>query len=181
MSDDVRGISAIDKESALKESSNSWATITMAQGPRGRMKMANRKRVLILCTGNSARSQMAEGILRHDGGEWFEVESAGVSPGVVRPEAIEAMREIGIDISAHRSKAADEFVEQQFDYIITVCDHAKETCPVFPGHAERIHQSFEDPPPVGAADHDSTMKVFRRVRDEIREWLDGFIRKHASN
>ena len=133
--------------------------------------MTDRKRVLILCTGNSARSQMAEGILRHDGGRRFEVESAGINPSRVRPEAVEAMREIGIDISSHRSKSAEEFVGQDFDYIITVCDNAKETCPAFPGHAERIHHSFEDPPAPGAADHESTMAVFRRVRDEIREWL----------
>jgi arsenate reductase len=92
--------------------------------------MPEKRRVLILCTGNSARSQMAEGLLRHDGGDRFEVESAGVNPSRVRPEAIEAMREIGIDISGHRSKSAEEFVGQDFDYIITACDNAKETCPV---------------------------------------------------
>lgn len=140
--------------------------------------MGDTKRVLILCTGNSARSQMAEGILRHDGGGRFEVESAGVNPNRVRPEAVEAMREIGIDISSHRSKSADEFVGQDFDYIITVCDNARETCPVFPGHAERIHHSFEDPPAPGAADPETTMDVFRRVRDEIREWAGEFIREH---
>ncbi|HYE75685.1 MAG TPA: arsenate reductase ArsC, partial [Blastocatellia bacterium] len=107
------------------------------------------KRVLILCTGNSARSQMAEGILRHDGGRAFSVESAGVKPSSVRPEAIQVMRESGIDISTHRSKSVDEFTSQEFDYIITVCDNAKETCPVFHGKAKRIHQSFEDPPPPG--------------------------------
>lgn len=133
--------------------------------------MTDRKRVLILCTGNSARSQMAEGLLRHDGGDRFEVESAGVNPSQVRPEAVEAMREIGIDISGHRSKSADEFVGQDFDYIITVCDNARETCPVFPGRAVRIHRSFEDPPAPGAADPETTMRAFRRVRDEIREWL----------
>lgn len=137
--------------------------------------MADKKRVLILCTGNSARSQMAEGLLRHDGGGRFEVESAGVNPSRVRPEAVEAMREIGIDISGHRSKSADEFVGHDFDYIITVCDNARETCPVFPGHAERIHHSFEDPPAPGAADPDTTMAIFRRVRDEIRGWMKGFI------
>ena len=142
--------------------------------------MADRKRVLILCTGNSARSQMAEGILRHDGGGRFEVESAGVNPSRVRPEAVEAMREIGIDISGHRSKSADEFVGQDFDYIVTVCDNARETCPVFPGHAERIHHSFEDPPPPGAADPDSTMATFRRVRDEIRAWAGDFIREQGT-
>ena len=136
--------------------------------------MTDRKRVLILCTGNSARSQMAEGLLRHEGGDRFEVESAGVNPSRVRPEAVEAMREVGIDISGHRSKSADVFVGQDFDYIITVCDNARETCPVFPGHAERIHQSFEDPPAPGAADSETTMAVFRRVRDEIREWMQTF-------
>lgn len=140
--------------------------------------MADRKRLLILCTGNSARSQMAEGIMRHDGGGRLEVESAGVNPSRVRPEAVEAMREIGIDITGHRSKSADEFVGQDFDYIITVCDNARETCPVFPGHAERIHHSFEDPPARGAADPETTMAVFRRVRDEIREWVGEFIRGH---
>ena len=141
--------------------------------------MGDSKRVLILCTGNSARSQMAEGILRHDGGGKFEAESACVNPSRVRPEAVEAMREIGIDISSHRSKSADEFVGQDFDYIITVCDNARETCPVFPGHAERIHRSFEDPPAPGAADPETTMAIFRRVRDEIREWVRAFIREYS--
>ncbi len=89
---------------------------------------------------------MAEGILRHDGKGAFEAESAGVNPGAVRSEAIRAMLEIGIDISGHRSKSVDEFLGQDFDYIITVCDNAKEACPVFPGKARRIHQGFEDPP-----------------------------------
>jgi len=104
--------------------------------------MNEKKRVLILCTGNSARSQMAEGLLREIGGDKLEVESAGVAPSSVRPEAVEAMREIGIDISGHRSKSADEFTEQQFDYIITVYDKAKETFPVFSGNPTRIHQNF---------------------------------------
>ena len=129
------------------------------------------RRVLILCTGNSARSQMAEGLLRNDAGAAFEVSSAGVRPGSVRPEAIEAMREIGIDISHHRSKSVDEFTDQEFDYVITVCDNARETCPVFPGNATLVHQSFEDPPAPGKAGPEETMAIFRRVRDEIREWL----------
>jgi arsenate reductase len=137
--------------------------------------MENKKRVLILCTGNSARSQMAEGLLRELGEGKFAVESAGVAPSSVRPEAVEAMREIGIDISGHRSKSADEFARQQFDYIITVCDNAKESCPVFPGQAKRIHQSFEDPPPETVGDYEARLKIFRRVRDEIREWLNLFI------
>jgi arsenate reductase len=103
--------------------------------------MNEKKRVLILCTGNSARSQMAEGLLRQDAGNRFEVASAGVEPSRVRQEAIEAMREIGIDISEHRSKSVDEFVGQEFDYVITVCDNANEQCPVFPGKTKRIHWS----------------------------------------
>lgn len=135
----------------------------------------NKKRVLILCTGNSARSQMAEGILRHDGGDEFEVESAGVKPGSVRPEAIRVMRELGIDISGHRSKSVDEFVGQEFDYVITVCDNANESCPVFPGKTRRIHQSFEDPPPPDVGSDEERMAIFRRVRNEIREWMRGFV------
>jgi arsenate reductase len=139
--------------------------------------MNEKKRVLILCTGNSARSQMAEGLLREMGGDKFEVESAGVAPSSVRSEAVEAMREVGIDISGHRSKSADEFTGQHFDYIITVCDKAKETCPVFPGQAKRIHQSFEDPPPETVGGYESRLKIFRRVRDEIRGWLRDFSAK----
>jgi arsenate reductase len=137
--------------------------------------MSNKKRVLILCTGNSARSQMAEGLLREMAGERFEVKSAGIAPSSVRPEATEAMGEIGIDISGHRSKSVDEFTAQQFDYIITVCDNAKESCPVFPGTAVRIHRMFEDPPGEYEDNYESRMRVFRRVRDEIREWLIDFV------
>lgn len=140
--------------------------------------MSEKKKVLILCTGNSARSQMAEGILRADGGERFEVLSAGTKASVVRPEAVQAMAEIGIDISGHRSKSVEEFIGQEFDYVITVCDHANESCPIFPGKTQRIHQSFEDPPAPGAADEATTMAVFRRVRDDIREWMREFVQQH---
>lgn len=119
---------------------------------------------------------MAEGLLRDQAGDKFDVQSAGVSPSSVRPEAIQAMNEIGIDISKHRSKSVDEFAGQDFDYIITVCDNAKETCPVFPGRAQRIHKSFEDPPPASVGDYNSRMAIFRRVRDEIRAWLKDFIK-----
>ena len=102
--------------------------------------MSETKRVLILCTGNSARSQMAEGLLRRDGGARFEVESAGTHPGHVRPEAVEAMREVGIDISGHRSKSVDEFAGREFDVVITVCDNARENCPVFPARTERVRR-----------------------------------------
>src|SRR5215510_2711472 len=138
-----------------------------------------KKRVLILCTGNSARSQMAEGILRNDGGETFEVYSAGVKASAVRPEAVQTMREIGIDISGHQSKSVDEFAGQEFDYVITVCDNAKETCPVFSAKAIGIHQSFEDPPQPGAKSAEETLSIFRRVRDEIREWMRSFIASAA--
>ena len=105
---------------------------------------------------------MAEGLLRHDAGDRFIVESAGTRPSAVRPEAITVMRELGIDISGHRSKSVDEFAGQKFDYILTVCDNAKESCPVFPGHATRIHHRFDDP---------ISLQDFRRVRDEIRAYL----------
>lgn len=131
-------------------------------------------RVLILCTGNSARSQMAEGLLRHDGGARFEVFSAGLQPSRVRQEAIEAMSEIGIDISGHRSKGVAEFSGQPFDYVITVCDSARESCPVFPGHAVGIHWSFDDPA-AATGSGGERHAVFRRVRDEIRTALRGFI------
>ncbi len=128
--------------------------------------MNNKKKVLILCTGNSARSQMAEGILRHVAGEKYDVNSAGTIASYVRPQAIAVMKEIGIDISNHRSKALDEFLSQTFDYIITVCDNANQSCPVFPGKAERIHWSFEDPAEAKGSE-DEKAAVFRRVRDEI--------------
>lgn len=136
--------------------------------------MNDRKRVLILCTGNSARSQMAEGLLRNLAGDQFEVISAGVLPTQVRPEAITSMREIGIDISKHYSKSVDEFSEQQFDYVITVCDNANQQCPVFPGKTQRIHWSFDDPAKA-VGDDEARLAVFRRVRDEIFQVLRRFV------
>jgi arsenate reductase len=133
----------------------------------------DKKRVLILCTGNSARSQMAEGLLRHDAGKRFDVESAGTNPGHVRPEAIVVMKELGIDISGHRSKSVDEFAGQKFDYVLTVCDNAKESCPVYPGHTNSLHHNFDDPAAAQGSD-EKRLAVFRRVRDEIREYLRGF-------
>lgn len=136
--------------------------------------MSKSKRVLILCTGNSARSQMAEGLLRHFASDEFEVESAGVEQSFVRPQAIEAMREIGIDIRAHRSKSVDEFAGQEFDYVITVCDNARERCPVFPAQTRRIHWSFDDPA-AAEGDQAAQLEVFRRVRDEIAARLREFV------
>jgi len=135
--------------------------------------MPDRKRVLILCTGNSARSQMAEGLLRHDAGDRFEVFSAGTNPSRVRPEAIEAMREVDIDISGHRSKNVGEFLGEQFDYVLTVCDNAREACPIFPGGAIAIHRAFEDPAALEGSPEER-LTAFRRVRDEIREYLRSF-------
>ena len=132
----------------------------------------NRKRVLVLCTGNVARSQMAEGLLRHMAGDRFEVFSAGLSPSYVRPNAIAVMKELGIDISHHRSKSMNEFLDTPFDYVITVCDHASEHCPVFPGSAQRIHWSIDDP--VAPGGEEAQLAAFRRARDELKERLETF-------
>jgi arsenate reductase len=132
--------------------------------------MTAKKRILILCTGNSARSQMAEGLLRHDAGQRFDVFSAGTKPSYVREEAIAVMRELGIDIAGHRSKSVDEFAGQSFDYVLTVCDNAKESCPIFPGNTATIHRAFEDPAAFHGSGQDR-MALFRRVRDQIRDYF----------
>jgi arsenate reductase len=132
-----------------------------------------KKKVLILCTGNSARSQMAEGLLRHDAGDRFEVFSAGVNPTRVRPEAITVMQELGIDLSAHRSKHVNEFANQSFDYVLTVCDHAREVCPIFPAATQTIHHSFADPADFQGPDEER-LALFRKVREQIREYLRTF-------
>jgi arsenate reductase (thioredoxin) len=117
---------------------------------------------------------MAEGLLRHDAGDRFEVESAGTRPGRVRPEAIAVMKELGIDISGHRSKHVQEFEKQSFDYVLTVCDNAKESCPVFLGHSNRIHKGFEDPAALHGTEEER-LSLFRKVRDEIRNYLKVFL------
>ena len=128
----------------------------------------SKKSVLILCTGNSARSQMAEGLLRSMAGDQFEVASAGTKPSIVRPEAITAMQELGVDLSGHRSKSVNEFIDRPFDYVITVCDNAKESCPIFPAVTERMHWPFEDPAGVEGSD-ETRVAAFRKIRDQIRE------------
>ena len=138
--------------------------------------VSEKKRVLILCTGNSARSQMAEGLLRNIAGDRFEVHSAGVDPTSVRPEAIAAMRELNIDISHHRSKSVDDFVDERFDYIITVCDNANELCPAFSGDAMRIHWSFADPAAVTGSEEER-LRSFRNAREQIRTKLTDFAKK----
>jgi len=135
-------------------------------------------KVLILCTGNSARSQMAEGLLRHDAGEAYEVASAGTKPTQVRPEAITVMREVGIDIAGQRSKSVDEFAGQSFDYVITVCDNAKQSCPVFSAKTKRLHWSIEDPAAVQGSDEER-LTAFRRVRDQLRARLQAFVQSET--
>ncbi len=138
-----------------------------------------KKRVLVLCTGNSARSQMGEGLFRAEGGERFEVFSAGTKPGYVRPEAIAVMKELGIDISNHRSKSVDEFDGQAFDYVVTVCDNARDNCPVFPAGTERIHWSFEDPAAVEGSETER-LSAFRRIRDQIHARVKAFLQDRAA-
>ena len=116
---------------------------------------------------------MAEGLLRHDAGDRFEVESAGTKPSRVRPEAIAVMKELGIDISGQRSKSVDEFRDQSFDYVLTVCDNANESCPIYPGHVNRFHHSFEDPAAVEGSE-EQRLAAFRLVRDQIRQYLRNF-------
>ena len=131
-------------------------------------------RVLFLCTGNSARSQMAEGYLRHVAGDRFEVASAGINPTVVNPLAISTMAEIGVDISGQRSKAAGELLGQHFPYVITVCDNANERCPIFPGVVTRLHWSLEDPAAATGTDAER-LAVFRRIRDQIVDRVRTFV------
>jgi arsenate reductase (thioredoxin) len=148
--------------------------MTLAEMESGRGP-TERRRVLILCTHNSARSQMAEGFLRSMAGDRFEVASAGTESTRVHPLAICVMDEIGIDLREQSSKTLDRFLGDKWDYVITVCDSANERCPLFPGAASRLHWSFEDPSAVAGPD-DERLAAFRRVRDAIRarlaRWLD---------
>src|SRR5262245_12261580 len=136
-------------------------------GPLNVMMLQSKKRVLFLCTGNSARSQMAEGLLRNLADARYEVFSAGTAPKGLHPRTVEAMREIGIDVSRQRSKDVREFEGQKFDYVITVCDRAKQNCPIFPG-AGPIHWGFDDP---ADAPPEEQSRVFSRVRDEMLQRL----------
>ena len=130
-------------------------------------EVSGRLRVLFLCTHNSARSQMAEGLLRHLAGDRFEVASAGTEATSVRPEAIEAMAELGVDISGQSSKTLERYLEEPFDQVVTVCDDANEACPVFPGAKSRLHWSFRDPSRVEGSEEER-LEVYRKVRDEIQ-------------
>ena len=130
--------------------------------------------ILFLCTGNSCRSQMAEGFLRHFAGDRFGAASAGTHPSVLNPGAVEAMREIGIDISHHRSKKVDEFLGQRVDAVITVCDRARESCPIFPNAVPFHHWPFDDPA-IAKGTAEERKAVFRRVRDEIAARIRRFV------
>jgi arsenate reductase (thioredoxin) len=137
-------------------------------------------KVLFLCTGNSARSQMAEGYLRHVAGEKYEVLSAGISPKGTNPLAVEAMNEIGIDIARQRSKDVREYLGTAIQYVVTVCDNAKEHCPIFPGTFKFLHWGLQDPA-AAKGGHEEKLAVFRRVRDELAQHIEQeFVSKPAA-
>lgn len=127
--------------------------------------------VLFVCTHNSARSQMAEGWLRHLAGDRYDVKSAGTEPGGVNPLAVRVMAEVGIDLAEHRSEHVDQYLDPPADYVVTVCDSAREACPYVPAQRSVLHQSFEDPSAATGPEAER-LALFRRVRDEIRAWLD---------
>ncbi len=131
----------------------------------------DRKKILFICTHNSARSHMAEGLLNTLYGSRYEVWSAGTDPTEVNPLAVKVMAEVGIDISDHQSNSVEDFLDREWDYVVTVCDRANETCPFFPGGKEKIHRGFKDPAALKGGE-DEKMLAFRRVRDEIKRWIE---------
>ena len=131
------------------------------------------KKILVLCTGNSCRSQIAEGFLNHFGNGKAEVHSAGIEAHGVNPKAIQVMKEIGIDISHHTSKTIEKYLAQNFDFVITVCDNAKENCPYFPGNAKKLHRNFPDPAKAKGTE-DEILNEFRKTRDLIKEFCKKF-------
>lgn len=140
--------------------------------------MGEKLKILFLCTGNSCRSQMAEGWVRHLKGAVADVYSAGLETHGLNPNAVKVMSEVGVDISGYKSKHLDEFIDQEFDAVITVCDHANETCPFFPGAKKRIHVGFEDPPKKAevlarkGASQEEQLECYRTVRDEIKAFVE---------
>lgn len=134
------------------------------------------KKILVLCTGNSCRSQMMEGWIRHYGGESVDVKSAGVETHGVNPKAIKVMGEADVDISGHTSNHIDEYLSEDFDLVITVCDHAKERCPVFPSTAEKLHHNFPDPAKAEGTEEE-ILDQFRDVRDQIKDYAKDLIIK----
>ena len=137
------------------------------------------KRVLFICTRNSARSQMAEGLINHDLAGKVQAFSAGIEPSFVHPLAIAVMKEVGIDISRHRSKSIDEFADEKFDFVITLCDQAAESCPIFFGGVQRIHMGLPNPAAV-SGNPEEKMAAFRKVRDQIREEVVDFLSKQGA-
>lgn len=142
--------------------------------------MTDRPRILVLCTGNSARSQMAEGLLKDRLGDRFQIDSAGTRPIGVSPEAIAALAEVGIDISSNRSKSVDEFAGQDIDYVLTVCDNAKERCPYFPAKTKLIHRAFHDPY-FTSGDFETRLAAFKKVRDDIAQYIETDFAKMVSD
>jgi arsenate reductase len=140
----------------------------------GHEEMGNKRKILFLCTGNSCRSQMAEAWTNYLKGNQFQAYSAGVAPKMIDPRAVEAMAEAGIDISTQEPKNIDSLSDSEFDYVVTLCDHAKESCPFFPAKTKLIHRGFDDPPKLsaGAKDEEEAMAHYRRVRDEIRAFVE---------
>lgn len=140
------------------------------------------KRILFLCTGNSCRSQMAEGWVRHIYGDTMDVCSAGTAPHGLDPRAVRVMAEAGVDISAQTSKHVDEYLDKPFDLVVTVCDSARESCPVFPGGATTVNHSFDDPPFLAreAKDDEEALEHYRRVRDEIKEMVTRLLTSRES-
>jgi len=138
-----------------------------------------KQKVIFICTGNSCRSQMCEGLLRNMTGDKYDVFSAGLKPSLVNPNAIKVMNEIGVDISKHISVDVNRYIGDEFDYIITVCDNAKESCPVFPGKGKRIHWSFNDPEDA-VGNEEEVLNEFRKVRDQIKLTLKQFIDEQNS-
>lgn len=138
------------------------------------MSNGNKLKVLFLCTGNACRSQMSEGWARRIKGDLIEAYSAGVAPHGVDPRAVRVMGEAGVDISGHTSKHVDTLLDVPFDYVVTVCDSAAESCPVFPGRVKKLHRSFQDPPRLAreARSEEEALEHYRRVRDEIRTFIE---------
>ena len=128
-------------------------------------------KVLFICTHNSARSQIAEGLMNTFFGDDYTAVSAGTESTQVNPYAIKVMKEAGIDVASHHSKSVDSFLDQDFDYVVTVCDHANETCPFFPGGKKRVHKGFQDPSAIEGTEEEKLVG-FRRIRDEIRAWIE---------
>ncbi len=138
------------------------------------MPALTKTRVLFLCTGNSARSQMAEALLRAVGDDAFEVRSAGTAPAGLNPLTVAALREVGIDATGADSKHLDRFLDEPWDYVITVCDQAREACPLFPGGREQLHWSFADPA-AASGNEEERLAAFRRVREAIRQRIEEFV------